>query len=139
MRYYSPSRRLRWVITASVLACTAFAAAEQASLVADLYPGSRSDLGLGPYWLTAAGSSVYFVGRTVDLGTELWQTDGTAGGTRLTLDIMPGWYDSDPAFFVDLDGVLLFSANDLVNGRELWQVRVDQPPRAPTGRRSPAP
>jgi ELWxxDGT repeat protein len=63
-------------------------------------------------------------------GTELWVTDGTTGGTKLVKDINPGSFEgyyggtypdsSYPRYFTELNNKLLFSANDGVNGRELW-------------------
>jgi ELWxxDGT repeat protein len=40
--------------------------------------------------LHRAGDRVYFAGRTVDEGTELWLTDGTKTGTRMVTEIAPG-------------------------------------------------
>ncbi len=63
------------------------------------------------------------------LGTELWVTDGTPGGTRMVKDInanndtLPIFRGSNPQSMVDLgDGRVMFRArDDLFGGRdELW-------------------
>jgi ELWxxDGT repeat protein len=52
---------------------------------------------------------------------ELWKTDGTPGGTELVKDInqqaMPS---STPLEFKEYNGMLYFSADDGIHGRELW-------------------
>ena len=66
---------------------------------------------------------VLFSAFTEDEGRELWVTDGTAGGTRLLKDINPGVLGSDPRDltpFGDDGELVLFSASDGINGRELW-------------------
>jgi ELWxxDGT repeat protein len=59
-------------------------------------------------------------------GQELWRTDGTADGTYLVKDINPELdgappLSSVPTLLVNLDGTLLFYANDGVTGSELWR------------------
>ena len=62
-------------------------------------------------------------------GVELWKSDGTADGTVLVKDIRVGPAGSEvtPIPFqrvptsVDLDGALIFAADDGVNGYELWR------------------
>ncbi|BAY87535.1 hypothetical protein NIES267_70590 [Calothrix parasitica NIES-267] len=51
---------------------------------------------------------------------ELWKSDGTADGTVLVEDINPGSASSSPGGLTVFDGELYFSADDGVNGRELW-------------------
>jgi ELWxxDGT repeat protein len=55
-------------------------------------------------------------------GRELWQTDGTAAGTRLVQDVLAGPASSEPASFAAAGDTLFFAANDGVHGRELWRV-----------------
>src|SRR4051812_38120788 len=72
----------------------------QIHLVKDLetYPLGGGD------WFSEGNSAVigpylYFTGKTSTLGTELWRTDGTAGGTTLVKDINPGPNNGDPSYF----------------------------------------
>lgn len=63
-----------------------------------------------------------FSGNTTATGTELFITDGTAGGTLLLKDINPGTDGSDPeAGGAVLNGFLYFSAIRPAEGRELWK------------------
>ena len=54
---------------------------------------------------------------------ELWQSDGTTGGTVLLKDINPGPGSSDPVtpFSANVEGEIFFSANDGEHGVELWE------------------
>jgi ELWxxDGT repeat protein len=47
----------------------------------------------------------------VDLGAELWVTDGTANGTTFFKDLRTGSDSSSPSFFFSLNGTMYFSAN----------------------------
>lgn len=53
-------------------------------------------------------------------GRELWRSDGTVADTVLVRDIKPGSGHPIPEVLGELNGVLLFSADDDVNGIELW-------------------
>jgi ELWxxDGT repeat protein len=68
-------------------------------------------------------------------GAELWNSDGTSEGTRLLQDINPGGdgdrgrsEDSYPEYFAAFAGKLFFSANDGMNGRELWIATINYLP-----------
>jgi ELWxxDGT repeat protein len=72
--------------------------------------------------LLPVGGRVLFAATDDDHGRELWSTDGTAAGTRLILDVCPGYCDGlydDP---VPLLGTALFLAEppSSSNGYELW-------------------
>ncbi|MBL7744616.1 MAG: T9SS type A sorting domain-containing protein [Chitinophagaceae bacterium] len=69
------------------------------------------------------GGKLYFAGRTVAEGIELWVTDGTVVGTSLLKDInTSGAADSEPKYgFIEYDNELYFTANDGSSGRELWK------------------
>jgi ELWxxDGT repeat protein len=73
-----------------------------------------------PSALTRAGGSVYFAATTPAHGTELWKTDGTASGTVIVKDSVPGPGGSRPAEIVDANGVLFFRASDR-DGGGLWR------------------
>lgn len=68
---------------------------------------------------------MYFSGRHVSLGDELWATDGTVAGTRLVKDIYTGANSSTPGdnsqmWFTEYAGELYFSAYD-GNEEYLWK------------------
>lgn len=73
-----------------------------------------------PMDLTNVGNLVYFSASTDDGGRELWKTDGTAKGTILVKDIWEGYEDSSPTGFVNLGGMVYFSASD-PRGTQLWR------------------
>jgi len=77
-----------------------------------------------------AGGLLYFAADDGDHGFELWRSDGTGTGTFLLQDIMPGPQGSFGArglwklsgfSAAAVGGALLFSADDGVNGSELWR------------------
>lgn len=97
------------------------------SLVADLHTGPNSGIDGG---LDRFRAAVFFGGRTVfsmrtpEHGVELWETDGTALGTRLLADLCPGQcsgLESAPNFHVE-GSSLYFAASDGRHGRELWRL-----------------
>jgi len=51
---------------------------------------------------------------------ELWETDGTKDGTRIVKDIAPGTAGSDGFLWTEIDGRVLFAADDGEHGLELW-------------------
>ncbi|NVJ21860.1 MULTISPECIES: ELWxxDGT repeat protein [Myxococcus] len=51
---------------------------------------------------------------------ELWRSDGTASGTVLVEDILPGPMGSNPDHFTVLGNQLFFAADDGVHGVEPW-------------------
>ncbi len=62
-----------------------------------------------------------FRGSTPATGSEIYITDGTAGGTGLVSDLYPGPTSSDPGDFAPLNGFVYFSAITATQGRELWK------------------
>ncbi len=91
-------------------------------LVKDIYVGFD---GSSPTSLTAAGSTLYFAAETGFAGTgrELWKSDGTAAGTVLVKDIQLGSSSGIDSFNFEMvawNGSVYFSANDGLNGVELW-------------------
>ena len=76
--------------------------------------------------LTAIGGTVFFQGDDGTNGRELWKSDGTENGTVLVKDIYTGSSgggyprSSDPAYLVNVNGVLYFSATTAA-GAELWR------------------
>ena len=62
-----------------------------------------------------------FRGSTPATGSEIYVTDGTAGGTTLVKDIFAGATGSAPDDFTVLNGFIYFSARTAAEGRELWR------------------
>ena len=88
----------------------------------DLRPGTDGSF---PNDFEAFGQQVFFAadsGTTAPagVGTELFVTDGTPGGTVLVKDIRPGTSSSSPDELTVFNGRLFFEANDGTNGSELW-------------------
>ncbi len=63
----------------------------------------------------------YFNADDGEHGFELWASDGTAEGTRLVKDVLPGPFGSYPIGLATAQGSLYFLANDGVHGTELWR------------------
>jgi ELWxxDGT repeat protein len=82
----------------------------------------------GAYWtsstMAVSGTNLFRSGRHptgTDTGSELWATDGTAGGLHELKDIRPGVSSSSPADIIDIGGGrVFFTADDGTHGRELW-------------------
>nr|NCR87403.1 hypothetical protein [Microcystis aeruginosa K13-05] len=92
-------------------------------LVRDIRPGSYGSYSYSssPRYLTAVGSTLYFTANDGLNGFELWKSDGTAAGTVLVADIIPGASSSNPGNLTAVGSTLYFTANDNVNGNELWK------------------
>ncbi len=90
-------------------------------LVKDIEPNGDSD----PALFKAFGNKVYFSATQNDNSYELWGTDGSAGGTYMVKDINPFpealRMDSGPFYMTVFNGMLYFSINDNMHGRELWK------------------
>lgn len=85
------------------------------NIVKDINPGAGDGIdfsvGDGSYLYT---SNVFFFGASdATHGSELWQTDGTAGNTTMVADINPNAGNASPelSFFV-ANGKVLFGATD---------------------------
>ena len=82
---------------------------------------------------------LYFSASNNKYGRELWATDGTTEGTQLVADINPGKddngyaYKSFPRNLTIVDDELLFSANNGVNGGELFKLVFDDATNIITG------
>ena len=96
---------------------------ETARMVKYIAPGIDNEGPLGAQYITGVGEWMYFQGHTVDLGPELWRSDGTREGTELVRDINPGWSASNPLDLTSAGDTLFFSASDGSSGTELWACR----------------
>jgi len=96
------------------------------ALVKDLLPGTGWGIGRGYSGITVLGGTAFFRGVTLDHGSELWKTDGTAGGTAEVKDVqtvtssLPFINTYPFGVFHNLGGRLLCSANDGLSGIEPW-------------------
>lgn len=76
--------------------------------------------GSGPEFLVRLGDAVLFAAGEETAGRELWRTDGTAAGTRLVRDLLPGPAGSSPRELVALGGKVYFLA-ETGSGEGLWR------------------
>jgi ELWxxDGT repeat protein len=89
----------------------------------DIIPASN------PRGFALLGTTLLFAANDGVHGEELWKTDGTATGTMLVADINLGSFNphlggssaSSPQHLTPFGTSLLFSADDGVNGREVWR------------------
>lgn len=63
---------------------------------------------------------IWFTSITAASGRELWVTDAQGTPSRMVKDIYPGATGSEPEDFMEMNGLLYFSANG-GDGRELWR------------------
>jgi ELWxxDGT repeat protein len=97
------------------------AAASSITLVKDIFAGTT---GTAPSQLTVVGSYIYFrasgsLGNSANY--ELYRTDGTDAGTVLVKEIRSGTLTSNPQNLFAYNGNLYFTANDGVNGTEMYK------------------
>ena len=84
-----------------------------------LSPVPAATLGSGGGGVTI-GNVHYFGASDGDSGGELWRTDGTAAGTWLFKDIVPGRGSSSPSSFTAVGDTFYFIASTAATGYELW-------------------
>jgi ELWxxDGT repeat protein len=90
-------------------------------MIKDINPtGSSRPATMSPILNFADVSQYYFVANDGVNGDELWKTDGTAAGTVLVKDIVPGAGSSDVRNFAKNGAYLYFTATD-GSGNELWK------------------
>lgn len=85
--------------------------------LADIQPGAG---GSAPEFLVQFRGRSYFTANTPRRGRELWSTDGTAAGTKLSVEVMSGDRSSDIRSIAILGSKIFFAADDWPSGRELW-------------------
>ena len=98
--------------------------AEGTVLVKDVLPGFRGGVSTRSAFVAVGTKGRFaFVASDEAHGTELWMSDGTTGGTVQFQDIALGADSSSPQSLTVSGSRLLFTANDGVNGRELWSAK----------------
>lgn len=98
--------------------------AQAPTLLDDLNVGTGN---LSPSNITVYNGNLYFSGDdssglstgNMDLGRELWKTNGVAGGSSVVLDINPGTGNSSPNFLFVYNNMLHFLGND--GDASLWR------------------
>jgi len=95
--------------------------AQDVHLVKDIFPQSDGSPGSDPRDMALVGTVAYFSAATTLEGRELWKSDGTASGTVLIRDILPGEASSEPQSFCAFNGHAYFQANQGTCGAELWE------------------
>lgn len=91
--------------------------------VKDIFSGPT---GSAPQQLVNVGGTLFFNANDGTTGFELWKSDGTEAGTVRVKDIRSGPNGSlsttaNQIPFTNLNGTLLFFANDGASGLELWK------------------
>ena len=92
----------------------------QPVLVKDIYPGDESS----PREFAVYGNQLIFRAEAPEVGVEPWITDGTEAGTMMLGDLNPdpetAAGNSNPADFIEYNGLIYFQADNGVLGDELW-------------------
>ena len=97
-------------------------------LLADIYGGTTSGNPGSSGGFIYCNGKVFFGATNATAGAELWETDGTTGGTIMVADIYPGFNSSYPGNssngyqgFYALNNEVFFEADNGTNGTELWK------------------
>ena len=64
--------------------------------------------------------TLYFVKGDAVYGSEVWKSDGTTAGTVIVKDVNAGPRNSQPWYFTECNGKVLFSLHEAKTGAELW-------------------
>ncbi|HEY4058204.1 MAG TPA: ELWxxDGT repeat protein, partial [Kofleriaceae bacterium] len=88
------------------------------SLTADIQPGATASINRFSASMFVHQGFTYFAADDGVHGLELWRSNGTAAGTTLVADIVPGSVGSSPRPTASLGTKLLFAATDATHGRE---------------------
>ena len=94
-------------------------------LLKSFHPDGAPGFVAPPMSLTVVGNTLFFTADDGVHGNELWKS-GSQGGTVLVKDICPGAgpfgpNSSAPATLTAVNGLLYFTADDGVHGREMWR------------------
>jgi ELWxxDGT repeat protein len=97
------------------------------TLVKDIWPGSPAFGWSEPGEAIVANGVLYFAATDELHGREVWRSDGTAAGTYMLADVFPGGGSSNPRRLTFAGDRIYFEADDGVQPRSLWYVRLDSP------------
>jgi len=122
------NKSLRFAAPLSSSKAIYFSDIDNTPWVSDGTLGGTFQLSTTIQWEISIGSTGFlngtliFAGSTPATGTEVYVTDGTAGGTTLMKDINPGVDGSSPGNDVAiLNGFIYFTASRPAEGMELWR------------------
>ncbi|WP_310557364.1 ELWxxDGT repeat protein [Flavobacterium sp.] len=99
---------------------------QQPYMVKDINLGTNTSFSYDPSF-TKINSTLFFAANDGVNGFELWKSDGTNASTVMVKDIYPGYQfasvpnNSDPFNLTNVNGTLFFTANNGINGSELWK------------------
>jgi ELWxxDGT repeat protein len=88
--------------------------------------GNNITLAKNLAYLTSVNGLLAFEAYDSVHGYELWQSDGTATGTQIAADIVPGTNSSYPAYLTAAGSKLFFQAYDPTHGYEPWVAVITQ-------------
>jgi ELWxxDGT repeat protein len=94
-------------------------------MVTEILPGTAGafDSNYSALGITVLGNGVIFPANDGVHGRELWYSDGTAAGTHIIRDFLPGpkgLWDAAYAYVTAFNGRAFFTASDAEHGQELW-------------------
>jgi ELWxxDGT repeat protein len=89
-------------------------------LLADIFPGSTGSNASA--FLMKYNNKAYFTANNGfgSNGFELWETDGTTGGTKMACDILPGAGASFPLLLAVYNGNMFMTANRATGDKQLY-------------------
>ncbi len=90
------------------------------SMVKDIFPGPGSPLSVGPFYLTAVGSTLFFVADDGTAGAQLWRSDVLAGAVMVKDFNQPPNQYASVAYLVNSAGLLYFWAQVDSEMSALW-------------------
>ncbi len=97
--------------------------------IVDIFPGEEdSTVKFGDviFDLVIVREMIFFAAMDDEHGGELWMSDGTAEGTTLVSDLVPGIGSSVPRDLIAANGTLYFTADDGIHGRELFRLETPE-------------
>ena len=69
---------------------------------------------------TSFAGKLFFTRNTAEAGNELWRSDGTAAGTFMVQDLLPGSKDGITNILQPVNGALMLSGRNTVDNAELF-------------------